>query len=178
MDGPRININGEEGITSLQIDCGLAASTSLTSDCNLAASTSLTSGSSLTTPKNEPRCHWIDFCKVLKRTPPKATSNTEFLHTVATANKLLKLSDESDFQGKTLQDLTHDQQAILLLMILKGMHEIFEGGRQTSAKILVNALRPESKEYKRMMSFVRKGGDCRCPVQTLLQKKASQYIKN
>lgn len=59
-------------------------------------------------------------------------------------------------------------------MVLKGMDEIFEGGCQVSAKILVKALRPESMEYKRMVSFVRPDGDCTHPVQSLLEKKVLQ----
>jgi hypothetical protein len=106
----------------------------------------------------------------LERTPPKAARTAQFQDTLTTANALLKLSDESDFQDKPFDDLTHDQQAILILMIMKGMDKMF-GGPQKFVKTLIKALRPESTEYKRMMSFVRLGGDHPCPIKGLLQHK-------
>eukprot|EP00978_Attheya_sp_CCMP212_P044478 scaffold311527_cov75-Attheya_sp.AAC.1 len=155
MDDPSISItiNGEEGLTgtSLQIDCDLAAATSLTS-------TSSTLTTPFTTPKsdrtgngggssssnnNKPSSEWIDLYKRLNRTPPKAARTTaQFYDTLATANDLLKLSDESGFKDKSFDDLTHDQQAILMFMIMKGMDKMFDGGRQMSAKTLIKALHP------------------------------------
>jgi hypothetical protein len=61
-----------------------------------------------------------------------------------------------------------------MLMIMKGMDNIFEDGLQTSAKILIKALNPNSMEYKRMMSFVRKEGDTLVRAQSLLTKQVLQ----
>jgi hypothetical protein len=189
MDDPSITINDEEGLTSLtlQIDCDLAAPTSITS-----ASSTLTTPftTPFTTPKgdhtgngggssnnnNEPSSEWIAFYERLNRTPPKAARTAQFHDTLATANALLELSEESGFHDKSFDDLTHDQKAILMLMIMKGMDMMFDGGRQASAKVLIKALHPESMEYKRMTSFVRQDGDCQCPIQTLLQQKVSRYV--
>jgi hypothetical protein len=65
---------------------------------------------------------------------------------------------------------------MLLFMIMKEMHECFDGGPCYSAKIIINALRPESKEYKRMMSLVRKGGDRKCIVASLIHQKHLKYV--
>ncbi|CAB9531227.1 expressed unknown protein [Seminavis robusta] len=186
MDDPSITINSEELSTSLQINCDLAASTSLTSASSTLSTPYATpkndrtrngggiiiiSSSSSSNSNNSDSNAWIAYYEVLKRTPPKAArtgTTAQFHDTLATANKLLELSGESDFRSKPFRDLTHDQQAILVLMILKGMDKIIAGGQQKTAKVLINALRPESMEYKRLSSFVRKGGDCRASVQTLL----------
>ena len=178
MDESSISNNDGESLASpLQIK---PSTSSLTS-----TSTSLTTASSLTTPRvdrtsgvsrdNELSEEWGRFYTRVERTPPKATRTAPFQTTVETANKLLGLSDLPDFQDKSFGDLTDDQQAMLLFMIMKEMHECF-GGSSYSAKIIINALQPESKEYKRMMSYVRKGGDRKCIVASLMQNKLLEYV--
>jgi hypothetical protein len=197
MDDPSnsIPINGEEGLTftSLQIDCDLEFGASDSASLTLTSTSTSTLTTPLTTPKsdhthtgngggssnnsNEPSSESIELYTRLKRTPPKATCTAQFQDTLLTANELLKLSDEPDFQNKSFDDLTQDQQAILMLMIMKGMDKIFGGGHHRNAKILIKALHAESKEYKIMMSFVCKGGDRPAPVQSLLQQKALESIQ-
>jgi hypothetical protein len=169
----------------LQVDCdcdlefGASDSTSLTLTTTTSASSILTTPSLLTTPKDE-RTHthtgneggssssnnndessseWKILYDRLNRTPPKATRTAQFQDTLKTAEDLLKLSNDPDFQDKSFHDLTYDQQAILMLMIMKGMDKIFAASIEMNAKVLIKALHPESEEYQRMMSFVRQGGD-------------------
>jgi hypothetical protein len=183
MDDPSIT-NRKEGLTLLQIkiDCDLAAPTSLTS-----ASSTLTTPFS--TPKsdrtgneggsssnNEPSMEWTTFYKRLKMTPPKAARTLQFSDTLDTANELLKFSQESGFQDKSFDELTPDQQAILMFMIMKEMDGLF-GGREKSANTLIKALNTTSLEYNRMLSYVRKGGDTKCRATSLLHNRVLEVIE-
>ena len=110
---------------------------------------------------------------ILRPTPPKATQTLQFLKAVETANRLLQLSGESDFQSMTfLDDLKHNQQAILMFMIM------MFGSLQTSAKVLMKTPRPQSKEFKRMMPFTRCAAmDFPCPsTQTLRIEKFQRGV--
>ena len=88
-------------------------------------------------------------------TPPKAARSAKFDDTVKTANTLLELSGVPKSFGK----LDKIQQAILVFMIFKDMNTVLSAAPELSAKVLIDALNNNSMEYKRLLTFVRKGGD-------------------
>ncbi|OEU14720.1 hypothetical protein FRACYDRAFT_262067 [Fragilariopsis cylindrus CCMP1102] len=158
----------------LQVSCSL--------DTNSTESTSAASG--LTTPRsssNNNSCDdrdpkWDKFYKHVDTTPPKATRGASYDAMIVTANKLLKLSESDDFKDKEFGSLTENQQVLLVFMIVKEMHVAFDYLRE-AARALLSALHTDSPKYKRMMSFVRLGGDRVCPIATMMEQSYPTYIK-
>mmetsp|Transcript_18195 Transcript_18195/g.43969 ORF Transcript_18195/g.43969 Transcript_18195/m.43969 type:complete len:395 (+) Transcript_18195:755-1939(+) len=94
------------------------------------------------------------------------------------ADKLLRISESADFEQQVFDDLNDDQQAIMILMILKGMHdEVFGPSLAMNAKHLVKALDQTTKEHKRMMSFVRKGGDRHHMMANVLERSYEYFVQ-
>ena len=101
---------------------------------------------------------WKNFYKTVDKSPHKDVRGVSFSDAVVTANEWLHRSQLKGFE--TFDDLDNDQKAIMMLMITKKMDACFEGyDSRQRAKILVGALIPASDAYKRIMAFVRKGGD-------------------
>jgi hypothetical protein len=84
---------------------------------------------------DKPNIEWLELYERLKRNPSKATRNSDYEHTMVIA------------KDKSFNDLTEDQQALLMFMIKKDMDKTFNGGGYAAAKILVKALNPKTKEY-------------------------------
>mmetsp|Transcript_17006 Transcript_17006/g.25164 ORF Transcript_17006/g.25164 Transcript_17006/m.25164 type:complete len:145 (+) Transcript_17006:364-798(+) len=123
-------------------------------DANLANATDLTAASSFTTPvsnrtqnDNESSRAWETFYDDLKKSPPKAIRDVDFPIAVEKVNELLRLSDIEEFANKSFEDLTQDQQAIMMLMVTKKMDKsLCKDNPERCAKVLVGALKPETKE--------------------------------
>ena len=71
------------------------------------------SSSNNTNSDDKPSIEWLELNERLKRTPSKATRNSDYEHTMVIANELLKIQD------KSFNYLTDDQQALLMFMIMK-----------------------------------------------------------
>ena len=164
----------KKGVQKLQIDADLANATGLT-----AASSYTTPVSNRTQNDVESDEEWDTFYGVggVDRTPPKATQNMKFSIAKDRANELLRTSGSEEFAGKSFGDLTKDQQAIIMLMVTSNMDQ-----RGLSPKLLVDALEPETKEYKALMGFVRKGGDMLCIVPSVVvnrfKETRQQFVKD
>jgi hypothetical protein len=156
----------------LQIDTDLACSTS---DLTLS-----TADSGLATPANDSCSNekWDKFYKRVNRTPPKAIRETDFAETVNTAEELLRCSGLEHFQNKSFDKLDDDQQSIMIFMIVKKMHKVFGPSTDMNAHVLIKALCRDSKEFKRMISFVRLGGDRLCPVGRKMERSYYTYTHN
>lgn len=156
-------------------------------DADLANTTDLTASSTFTTPvseamrSDEVSDEWSNFYAALKKTPPKAIRDIEYQDAVEKVNRLLRLSDIKGFENKTFDDLTQEQQAIIMFMIIKKMDEItFEG--QRSEKLLISVLEPDTEKHKRMLSFVRKAGDTTCRAQSVVvnqfKETCEKFVKD
>jgi len=165
---------------TLQVSCSIG--TESTESTESTDSTNTASG--LTTPRSsssnnscdnqDPK--WKIFYTRAKRTPPKATHWASHDMTIVTANKLLGLSGLDKFNEKTFDSLTVDQQVLLVFMIVKEMHNSFDC-HYLAAQALIPVLCTDSPNYKRMMSFVRLGGDRVCPIATIMEHSFPTYIK-
>ena len=151
-------------------------------DADLANTTDLTAASTFTTPMNDAMGNddvsdeWSNFYTLIDKTPPKAIRSVKYKDAVEKVDRLLRLSDIEGFEKKTFGDLTQDQQAIIMLMIVKEMDEItFEG--QRSEKLLISALEPDTEKYKRMLSFVRKSGDTKCHAPSVVGRRFDETCK-
>ena len=147
-------------------------------DASLANTTDLTAPLTFTTPvnSNDISDEWKDFYAVVEKTPPKATRDVEYQVAVDKANKLLRLSDIEGFKDKSFENLTKDQQAIVMFMITKKMDEVtFEGGRP--ATVLISALEPETEKYNNMLSFVNKGGDSKCRAPSVVVNRFNATLR-
>ena len=80
------------------------------------------------------------------------------------------------FQGKMIDALSIDQQAILFFIIQKGMHKVTQPSTSAPPALVVRALVPESEEYKRMISFVRKGGDHPIALPNMVERIYSNFL--
>lgn len=153
----------------LQIDVPLAISTSSSESSGF--STPIANVTSIDNQGDE----WEMFYKKRRMTPPKVTQDVNFRHTVASINKLLEVSPSKELE--TFEDLAEEQQAVAMFFVLKEMHSVFESFDQ-AAKVLADALVPESRAYKRLMSFVRQGGDRAHPAKSLLIDKFKTRVES
>jgi len=146
-------------------------------DASLANSTDLTAASSFATPvSSRTQNDWEKFYNAVDKSPPKAIREMEFPIAVEIADRLLRTSDIEGFANKTFEDLDKDQQAMMMLMVTKKMHQcVCQDNPERCAKALVGALKPETNEYKAMMSFVRKGGDRGCRSNNTLVKRFMKH---
>jgi len=166
----------------LQIDTDVSTALS-----QLTLSTSGTTDSGLTTPARTPATNrsiistgdghqqWQDFYSRVNQAPPKATRTADYDQTVRKVDQLLRLSDSDKFKDKSFDDLNDDQQAVMVFMVVKEMHECFGPSQHMAAKALIKALDEEST-HKRMMSYVRLGGDRKVPVGYLMEKRYASYL--
>lgn len=153
-------------------------------DADLANATDVTAPWSFTTPVNNRTGNddnivdnWDKFYDHVDKSPPKAARDVDFKTAVEKANKLLSLSDFEEFKDKRIEHLTEDQQAIMMLMIIKKIDGTFGGAQSQVAKILVGALKPKTQGYNLFKAFVRRGGDRQAPITSMIVVRFRRTIE-
>ena len=107
-----------------------------------------------------------------ERTPPKATKQAYYGETMEMCEHYLKLSGFN----QSFHELTAEQRAVWNFMILNKMYLGLSRTEEEAAKILAKTLDTKSNEHKRMLSFIRPGGNLKCL--TMLRKRYLEFIAN